>query len=515
MTPVTTETLGNPFLTRFMRSKQAGSFAFVIFGASGDLTQRKLIPALFNLWMDGLLPKPFAVVGFARRPKSDEQFRAEMVEAIGSFSRRKPSSDEALTQFVSQISYVQGAFEETSDYQTLRNHLGGLASERRMPENRLFYLATPPDAFDDIISNLKNSGLVSKNHETEPWSRVIVEKPYGHDEQSAAQLNEIAYRVFSEKQIYRIDHYLGKETVQNILVFRLGNSIFEPLWNRRYIDHVQIAVAESLGVGSRAGYFEQAGIIRDMVQSHILQVFTLIAMEPPAAFDATAIRDEKVKVLRSLHRYAPDEVAANVVRGQYGPGSVGGEDVVGYRQEQNVSSDSMVDTYVALKLTIDNWRWSGVPFYIRAGKRLPKRATEVSIVFKAPPLKLFEAAGCDTLSQNILRLRIQPQEGISLSFGAKAPGQAVTMAPVRMDFMYSSSFAEATAEAYERLILDALVGDSTLFARDDEVALSWRFVDSVIREFPNLPLQQYPAGQWGPEAADEFIGRDGREWLRL
>ncbi|MFZ1684028.1 MAG: glucose-6-phosphate dehydrogenase [Candidatus Zixiibacteriota bacterium] len=506
---------GNPFATRFMRPRQAGPFAFVIFGASGDLTQRKLVPALYNLWLDGFLPKPFAVVGFARRQKTDEQFRAEMTEAITSFSRRKPESRESLQQFISQLSYVPGAFGETADYQTLRNQLMALSSERRVPDNRLFYLATPPDAFDDIISNLKNSGLVSRHSEEEPWSRVIVEKPYGHDEQSAQELNEIAYRVFKEKQIYRIDHYLGKETVQNILVLRLGNAIFEPLWNRRYIDHVQISVAESLGVGSRAGYFEQAGIIRDMIQSHIMQVFTLIAMEPPAAFEATAIRDEKVKVLRSLRKFSPEEVAVNVVRGQYAAGSVGGEDVVGYRQEQNVAPGSMTDTYVAMKLSIDNWRWSGVPFYLRSGKRLPKRVTEVSIVFKAPPLRLFEAAGCEALSPNILRLRIQPQEGISLSFGAKAPGQAVTVAPVRMDFMYSNSFAEATAEAYERLILDALVGDSTLFARDDEVSLSWRVVDSIIKQFPNLPLHSYPAGDWGPRGADEFMARDGREWLRL
>ena len=508
-------TFGNPFLSRFMRSRQAGPFHLVIFGASGDLTQRKLIPALFNLFLDGFLTAPFTIFGYARRDKSDEQFRAEMGKGIRDFSRRQPESGEKLDQFLSHLHYVSGTFEDNDGYRRLKNRLKAESLTLMIPANTLYYLATPPSSFPDIIRNLKAADLATSVDESDDWSRIIIEKPFGHDTASAWELNGTVHGLFREKQIYRIDHYLAKETVQNILVFRLGNSIFEPLWNRRYIDHVQISVAESLGIGSRAGYFEQAGIIRDMIQSHILQVFTLIAMEPPATFDATAIRDEKVKVLRSLHQFTPEDVRSRVVRGQYGSGSVGGEAVKGYRDECGVASNSTTDTYVSMKLTIDNWRWSGVPFYLRAGKRLPKRVTDVYIVFKAPPHMIFKSSGIDTTYANILRLRIQPQEGISLTLGAKTPGQTVRVTPVRMDFMYDSSFGTVSPEAYERLILDAITGDSTLFAREDEVELSWQFVDRITAVWNNMPLHSYPAGDWGPTASNELMSRDGREWLRL
>ncbi len=506
---------GNPFLSRFMRPRQAGPFHLVIFGASGDLTQRKLLPALFNLFLDGFLAGSFTIFGYARREKSDEQFRAETKKGITEFSRRQPESEEILDQFLSHLHYVSGTFEDNDGYRRLKDRLKAETLRLMMPGSTLFYLATPPSSFPDIIRNLKSAELATSVDDSNEWSRIIIEKPFGHDTASAWELNGTIHSLFREKQIYRIDHYLGKETVQNILVFRLGNSIFEPLWNRRYIDHVQITVAESLGIGSRAGYFEQAGIIRDMIQSHILQVFTLIAMEPPATFDATAIRDEKVKVLRSLHRFTPEDVMSLVVRGQYGSGSVGGEAVIGYREENGVAADSATDTYVAMKLTIDNWRWSGVPFYLRAGKRLPKRVTDVSIVFKAPPHMIFESSGIDSPYANVLRLRIQPQEGISLTLGAKTPGQTVRVTPVRMDFMYDSSFGTVSPEAYERLILDAITGDSTLFAREDEVELSWQFVDRITTIWKTMPLHSYPSGEWGPTAAEDLVSRDRREWLRL
>jgi glucose-6-phosphate 1-dehydrogenase len=505
----------NPLVSKLLPMRQAGPFSLVIFGASGDLTKRKLIPALFNLYKDGFLPSPFSIVGFARREKSDEAFRAEMAQAVVKYSRRQPDSDDQLHRFVANLSYVQGEFHDEAAFARLSDKLKHATIARHSAHNCLFYLATPPDAFEPIILNLKSARLVSREVESNGWSRIIIEKPFGRDTTSAWRLNGVVHGVFSESQVFRIDHYLGKETVQNILVFRLGNSIFEPLWNRRYVDHVQISVAESIGIESRAGYFDSAGIIRDMIQSHIMQVFALIAMEPPASFDAGAIRDEKAKVLRSMHPFEQQELAARVIRGQYTGGSVGGETVSGYLNETGVPSSSTTDTFVALKCLIDNWRWSGVPFYIRAGKRLPKRVTEVSIVFKAPPLALFKQTDGGGRSPNILRLRIQPTEGISLSLGAKVPGQISRIAPVRMDFMYNSAFGVASPEAYERLILDAIIGDATLFAREDEVELSWQHIDRITNHWHTLPLHQYEAGTWGPAAADQMIAADGRSWVRL
>ncbi len=505
----------NPLASRFMHGRQAGPFSLVIFGASGDLTKRKLVPALFNLYKDGFLSAPSSIIGFARREKSDDAFRAEMAGAVRTYSRRQPDSDDQLARFTANLSYVQGEFENEGGYRQLKDKLKHAAVARQTGTNCLYYLATPPDAFVPIIRNLNTTHLVTPITDGDDWSRVIIEKPFGRDTASAWQLNGVLHGVFTEPQVFRIDHYLGKETVQNILVFRLGNSIFEPLWNRRYVDHVQISVAESVGIESRAGYFDSAGTIRDMVQSHIMQVFTLIAMEPPASFESSAIRDEKAKVLRSLRAFDPKELSSRVVRAQYIKGSVGGELVSGYLNEEGVPRGSTTETYVALKCLIDNWRWSGVPFYIRAGKRLPKRVTEVSIVFKAPPLALFHQAEGNGRSPNILRLRIQPAEGISLSLGAKVPGQQSRITPVRMDFMYSSAFGVTSPEAYERLILDAITGDSTLFAREDEVELSWQHIDRITQQWQALPLNTYEAGEWGPKSADDLMAADNRTWMRL
>lgn len=512
---VTTQVFGNPFISDFMRAKQSGPFIFVIFGATGDLSHRKLLPALFNLHLDGFLSRPHAIVGVSRRDRSNGDYRNEMAEAIREHSRRKPDSDEQLERFLSTVSYVTGAFGDADAYARLHNHIRDTSANLGIPENVLYYLATPPESFPIITRRLHEANMISPHDEQEPWARIIVEKPFGHDAASAHELNNTLHEAFTEKQVYRIDHYLGKETVQNILIFRLGNAIFEPLWNRRYIDQVQISVTESIGIGGRAGYFDKAGMIRDMVQSHIMQVLTMIAMEPPAAFDATSIRDEKVKALKSVRELSSDDLTQFVVRGQYEPGSIGGKPVPGYLEEQDVPSDSRTDTFVALKLFIDNWRWSGVPFYIRTGKRLPKRVTEVDIIFKDPPHILFERTDLSERQTNVIRFRIQPQEGISLSFHAKMPGQTVKIAPVRMDFMYASAFEEATAEAYERLLLDALTGDSTLFAREDEVEISWQTIDRIVGQWQGIPLHMYPAGEWGPRAADQLLEQDGREWLRL
>ena len=511
----TNNTAPNPFEHDLGGIRKAGPFTFVVFGASGDLTRRKLIPALYNLFLDGFVSKPFNIVGYARREKPDQQFRDEMRSGIEEFSRRKPRSAEHLEEFLTNLTYVQGDFEEEQGYTRLHDHLKTLAATQAMPTNHLYYLSTPPSAFQPIIRSLDQVGLVTSADDDDNWTRVVVEKPFGRDRTSAWTLNGCLHKVFSERQVYRIDHYLGKETVQNLLVFRLGNSIFEPLWNRRYVDNVQVTAAESIGIGSRAGYFDSAGIIRDMVQSHLMQVFALITMEPPASFDTDAIRDEKAKVLRALRECEADKIASQVVRGQYQAGSVGGEKVIGYLEEKDVPSESQTETYAAIKLQLDNWRWSGVPFYLRTGKRLPKRVTEVDITFKEPPHLIFARSGCESLTPNVLRLRIQQHEGISLSLGAKVPGQSFEIKPVRMDFMYSSSFGQAAPEAYERLILDAINGDSTLFSREDEVDLSWKMVDQITSNLDRLPVHPYIAGDYGPEAADEMLKNGGHSWYRL
>src|SRR5256885_9313146 len=486
----------------------------VIFGATGDLTMRKLIPALYNLAADGELPPAVAIVGFARRPKTDEQFREEQKESTTKFSRQQVR-DDIWKGFAQALFYHQSEFHDANGYMTLAERLEKIDKERGTGGNRLFYLAVAPDQFEAILKNLKEAGL---NQPREGgWARVIVEKPFGTDLASARELNGVVRRAFAENQTYRIDHFLGKETAQNILVLRFANAIFEPIWNGRYVDHIQITAAETLGVEGRAGYYETAGALRDMVQNHLLQLLCLVAMEAPSDLSADSICDEKVKVVRCLRRMATDEVGTNIVRGQYGEGVINGEPVPGYREEAKVDPKSETETYVALRLHIDDWRWSEVPIYLRVGKRLPKSATEISVHFKKAPMVLFNRDSTEH-DQNVLVIRIQPDEGISLRMMAKIPGTSLRIEPVKMDFHYGTSFGKASPEAYERLLLDAMSGDATLFARRDEVEEAWAFIDPIEKTWAEKnapPLTFYPSGSWGPEAADELLARDGREWRRL
>ncbi|MEP6937654.1 MAG: glucose-6-phosphate dehydrogenase [Chthoniobacterales bacterium] len=487
----------------------------IIFGATGDLTHRKLIPALYNIAADGELPPALTVVAFARREKNDESFRKELEEATRKFSRQEVR-DDLWDGFAQSIFYHRSEFQDMAGYKSLGARLEQIDRERGTAGNRLFYLAVSPDQFEPIVKNLREAGL-NKTREG-GWVRVIVEKPFGVDLASAKKLNNVVRSSFSEDQTYRIDHFLGKETAQNILVLRFANAIFEPLWNTRYIDHVQITAAETLGVEGRAGYYEGAGALRDMVQNHLLQLLCLVAMEPPTDLGADSIRDEKVKVVRSLRRFAPEEVAQHVVRGQYGEGAINGKTVAGYRQEEKVNPESKTETFVALRVLIDNWRWADVPFYIRVGKRLPKSGTEISVHFKKAPLVLFNKER-STLDHNVLVIRIQPDEGISLRMQAKMPGTSFRIDPVKMDFHYGTSFGKASPEAYERLLLDAMSGDATLFARRDEVEQAWAFIDTVENAWASKgsasKLFDYPAGSWGPEEADDLLARDGRSWRRL
>ncbi len=489
----------------------------VIFGATGDLTARKLVPAIYNLSWEGLLHPDTSIVGFARRDWDDGRFRSLMREAVEEHSRRKPVDDEVWSQLCDDMVFVRGEFQEESAYRDLAVTLEGIDRARNHPGCHLFYLATPPSAYPEIVRNLGRAGLV-RGVDDPGWTRIVVEKPFGRDLDTARELNGVLNSVFDEDQVFRIDHYLGKETVQNILVFRLENGIFEPLWNRHHVDQVQITVAESEGVGTRAGFYEEAGVVRDMLQNHMMQLLTLVAMEPPFRFAARAVRDEKAKVLRSIRPFTPADVSRYVVRGQYGPGVTGGKEVPGYRDEKGVAPDSRTDTYLAARFLVDNWRWAGVPFYLRSGKRLPKRATEVAIVFRTPPYDLFQGGGQAKPRANVLRLRIQPDEGISLAFESKAPGQVLHIEEVRMDFFYATSFGKEPPEAYERLLLDAILGDSTLFSRRDEVELAWSIVDSIVGAWDADPGDRphaYEAGSWGPQAADALLEREGTRWLRI
>jgi glucose-6-phosphate 1-dehydrogenase len=509
-----TEAAANPLREGSLTLKSADPCTFVVFGASGDLTHRKLLPALLQLSNEKLLHPKTAVVGFARRPLGNEAFRDELRAAAA--ERGVP--EHQWHRFAASLFYRHGAYEKREDYVALRAYLEALEREREAPGNRIYYLATPPDATPAILDHLGGAGLVHPVTDPARWTRVIVEKPFGYDLASARALNARIRASFDEKQVYRIDHYLGKETVQNILVLRLGNGIFEPLWNNRYVDHVQITVAEAVGVERRAGYYERSGVLRDMLQNHMLQLLTLTAMEPPARFEADAVRDEKVKVLRAMTPLSPRDAASRTVRAQYAAGAVAGARAVGYRQEEGVAPDSTTETFLAAKLEVDNWRWAGVPFYVRSGKRLPKRATEIAISFRHPPYALFRSAGCEPIGSNILRLRIQPDEGISLSFGSKSPGQALHVDPVRMDFNYLTSFGADPPDSYERLLLDCNLGDSTLFAREDEVELAWEQTDAIAAGWASgagPALGSYPAGTWGPPEADALITRDGRAWYRL
>ncbi len=489
----------------------------VIFGASGDLTKRKLVPALYSLARDRRIGAAFNVVGVARRDMEHGVFRKAMREACDQFARRRPVDESLWSGFSEGLFYSNGAFTEDSTFTKLKSLLDEIDAKRgNDQQNRLFYLSTPPEYFEPIIQRLGSSGLAKNNKGG--FARVIIEKPFGHDLESAKELNKTVHAVLNEDQIYRIDHYLGKETVQNILAFRFANALWEPLWNGKYVDHVELTVAESIGVEGRGGYFESAGILRDMVQNHMMQFLAMMAMEPPVAFEADAVRDEKLKVLRSLHPLPADldELSEFVVRGQYARGSVGGEERIAYREEKDVAPNSQVETYVAIKLQIDNWRWAGVPFYLRAGKSLPKRVTEIAIFFKRAPHTIFpQAARLIAEQPNVLSIRIQPDEGISLKFFSKEPGPQMAVVPVSMEFRYGTSFGAEPPEAYERLLLDAMLGDGTLFTRADEVEASWTWIDRIEKAWKKapqkFPLREYPAGEWGPKESDKLLG-DGRKW---
>ena len=508
----------NPFREGSVTLQTPEPCSIVVFGATGDLTRRKLIPALLRLSAQKALHPRTVILGVARRKMSDEAFREDLRSATLDREGETPGPDAAeWPRFAERIRYLSGSFDDPSLYDTLGARLKEIERERGLHGNRLYYLAVPPAAFHVILRHLGRPGFVHAPGDG-PWSRVVIEKPFGHDLKSARALNELVDTVFDERQVYRIDHYLGKESVQNILVLRLGNGIFEPLWNNRYVDHVQITVGESMGVEGRAAYYEHAGVSRDILQNHLMQLLSLTAMEPPARFDAESIRDEKVKALRALAPLDPEDVAVRTIRAQYVSGAIAGEPVPGYREEHGVHPSSETETYLALRLDLENWRWAGVPFYLRSGKRLPKRATEIDLVFRHPPYALFRSAGIRNLEANVLRLRIQPDEGCSITFGSKSPGQTLHIDPVRMDFYYLTSFGSDPPEAYERLLLDVNRGDMTLFARRDEVELAWEVVDSVTKAWETRgepPLHTYAAGRWGPREADALMQRDGREWLRL
>jgi len=485
----------------------------VIFGASGDLTARKLIPALYHLFKERQMPPVFRVIGFARREKSDDSFRQELRTALDQFSRTKPVDDAVWSAFAASLHYCQGEFGDVADYAKLGSLLDSFGNAQ-LRHNLLFYLAIAPSQFAEVVEHLHRAGLLHKD-EPRGWQRIVVEKPFGTDLPSATKLNDELTRFAHERQIYRIDHYLGKETVQNILMFRFSNSIFEPLWNRQSVDHVQITVSEKVGVGGRGGYYEEAGALRDMVQNHLSQVLSLIGMEPPVSLQAEAIRDEKVKLLKSIRPIRGADVAKQIVRGQYFAGMVDGELRPGYRQEPKVKTNSNVETYAALKLYIDNWRWSGVPFYLRTGKSMPLSASEVRVQFRPTPHVLFSAKCEGRLDPNAITLRLQPNEGIYLRFNGKVPGTTLAVRPVRMHFSYNTAFGAYTPEAYERLLLEAMAGDATLFIRRDEVETAWSFVDPIRAAWEGKALTNrefYSANTWGPVAAEDLLAQAGHVW---
>lgn len=493
--------------------RPAEPFAIVIFGAAGDLTKRLLMPALYNLARSNLLPKEFAIVGVAHTQMSQDDFRSKLSRDIHEFAT-VPVCDRLWQQFEERIYYISGEFQDAKTYHQLQDLLTQVDSDCGTQGNYLFYLATASNFFCDIITQLGSVGLAGENDKQ--WRRVIIEKPFGHDLNSARKLNQQIASVLKENQIYRIDHYLGKETVQNILVFRFGNGLFEPIWNRNNIDHIQITVAETVGVEGRGNFYEGTGAVRDMVQNHLFQLLTMIAMEPPVSLDADAVRDEKSKLLKSVQPFTAETVLTHTVRGQYGESTVDGKPVPAYRSEPRVASNSNTETYAALKLTIDNWRWANVPFYLRTGKRLPKRMTEVAVQFKQVPSLLFQDTSLDRLTPNVLILRIQPDEGISFQFGAKIPGPTVRMGSVNMDFCYADYFGTTPSTGYETLLYDCAIGDATLFQRSDNVELGWSVVTPILDVWGALPAREFPnysAGTWGPQEADELLQKDGRQWL--
>ncbi|MEX2264201.1 MAG: glucose-6-phosphate dehydrogenase [Bryobacteraceae bacterium] len=496
----------NPFQDPLRFERRVPECIAVIFGATGDLTRRKLMPALYRLAYDRRLSPGFAVVGSSRTRLSDEQFRERMRGSVKKYLDDSPFDEDVWEGFASGLFYVAGDVNDSDSFHRLAGRLKEIEQMRRTGGNVLFYLATQPSQYAATAFGIGEAGLAKGPG----WRRLVVEKPFGHDLESSRKLSDDLHEVFPEHEVYRIDHYLGKETVQNILAFRFGNGIFEPLWNRRYVEHVQITAAESIGVEGRGAYYQEAGALRDMIQNHLLQVMATVAMEPSASFDPTAVRDERAKLLRSIRIMKPGEVRCDAVRGQYGPARIGGADLPGFRQEEGVDPDSPTETYAAVTFFVENWRWAGVPFYVRTGKRLPKRVTEISIQFHAAPHTVFNGGALP----NLLVLRIQPEEGISLKFLSKQPGAGMMLRPVSMDFNYGTSFGERSPSAYETLLLDAIIGDATLYNRQDMVEASWATVEPIMRtwasEAPGFP--NYPAGTWGPKAADEMLSRRGHAW---
>ena len=516
------EPRANPLREGLRLERIAEPCTMVICGATGDLTERKLGPALYNALLGGFLPPEFTVVGFARRGLSDDDFRQQLLEGINRHSRNRPAKPAIWESFARGIEYHRGDLDDPAAYAELAKRLDRIDRDRGTNGNRLFYLAVPPSLYPEIVQQLDRAGLAASGGDRRTgsgrgWTRVIVEKPFGYDLTSARLLNQEIAQVFDEDQVYRIDHYLGKETVQNLAVFRFGNGLFEPIWNRRYIDSVQITVAETVGVEGRGDFYDQTGALRDIVQNHGLQLMAMFAIEPPVEFAAEDLRDEKLKVLRAVKPMQPREVAENVIRGQYVSGWVEGQRLASYRDAEAVAPDSETETFVALKLGIDSWRWAGVPFYLRTGKALPSRVTEIAVQFKRAPLALFERAGVPQVDPNVLAIRVQPDEGILLRFGAKVPGQGLQIRTVNMDFRYGSSFAVDSPDAYETLLLDAMIGDASLFTRDDEVERAWQILDPILDAWANGdggPLHFYGAGSWGPPAANELLERDGRAWRK-
>ncbi len=485
--------------------------AIIIFGVTGDLAARKLVPALFELEKSNRLPEKLYTIGFARREWDDDFMRAHFRQSVSKHARDFSDTNPALDHLLDSMCYLMSTFDDPEGYRKL----AFLLDESQIA-NRLFYLAAPPEAYSVIIRNLGEAGLANSPN---GWTRIVVEKPYGYDLSSAKELDQAVHQVFREQQVYRIDHYLGKETVQNILVFRFSNGIFEPLWNRLNVDHVQITVAETVGVGDRAGYYESAGVIRDMFQNHILQLLTLTAMEAPVAFNANSVRDEKLKILNSLRPLRGEKALQNTYRAQYVSGMIDGKRVPGYKDESRVAPDSITETYLAARLFVDNWRWAGVPFYLRSGKRLAKQVTHIDIMFKQVPLPLFGWRNLAGEAPNRLTLNLQPDEGITLTFGAKAPGPINRIEPVNMHFDYVEAFGSEPPDAYERLLLDCLLGDATLFTRTDEVQAAWAFTNEILETWNSQPVRNLPvyeAGTWGPPGADDFVHRDnGRAWHNI
>jgi glucose-6-phosphate 1-dehydrogenase len=501
----TAETAANPLEEGLGLRRTPDPCTLVIFGASGDLTHKKLMPALYALMFRRLMPTRFAIVGVARTEGNDDSWRADMEDAVKKYARDGFRQD-VWDELAPNMHYVSTDFADEGGEDRLEQMIESCEKEQDLGGNRVYYLAVPPPAFPTIVEAL------GKRKDRDGWTRLIVEKPFGHDLASAQELNKLLWAHFDESEIFRIDHYLGKETVQNMLALRFANGIFEPVWNRQFIDHVQITVAESIGIEQRAGYYEQAGAIRDIFQNHLLQLLALTAMEPPLDFTAESVRNEKVKVLKSLHTPGPK----SVVRGQYGRGFVEGEEVPAYREEQGVAPDSVTETYVAAKLYVDNWRWADTPFYVRMGKRLARRETTIALQFKRAPHPPFEETATEGLRPNVLLIHVQPDEGVSLAIGAKVPGQGMQIRTVHMDFLYGGAFRTGMPEAYERLILDVMLGEATLFTRADEIEEQWLLVDAIVaawqRDKPGFP--NYAAGTWGPPSADDLLHRDGRSWRR-